>query len=166
MANFSELGKMFSTIGSDLAKSGLKQLNKNGDKIIKTVVDSKALQKGVAKGSEIIKTAAKSQAVKSGVKTVVDVVLSEAAQSAVESGLSLFNKPYYICFESLEQDNVDDFKKQMSELGLPIQMYKTQNHDFSGKILSYFHSVKKAEMFTYKLPVGLAQYYVVDINVK
>jgi hypothetical protein len=87
-------------------------------------------------------------------------VASAATSAVAESGFSFFSKPYYIIFDSLKSEDVENFKKQMVELGFKIQLKQSKEQDYSGKILNYFHSSKKADKFTYQLPLGLAEYHV------
>ncbi|TAL70511.1 MAG: hypothetical protein EPN82_02555 [Bacteroidetes bacterium] len=136
MSKYSNLWKSISKTGTNLAKEGLKEAKKHKKEIIT----------GVATG-------------------VVAAASKYATNEVNKSGFSFFRKPYYIAFKTLKPEDIDKFKNQMVELGYKIQlMYSRDDDNYYGKILNYFHSVKRADKFTYKLPLGLAEYYVTELD--
>lgn len=99
-------------------------------------------------------------------KIILGVVSELVRENVVKSGFSFFSKQFYVAFNNLKPEVLDDFKNQMAELGYKIQLMYSIDHDsYYGKVLNYFHSYKSADKFTYKLPLGLAEYYVTKLNV-
>lgn len=109
-------------------------------------------------GKEMIKLAKKNKT-----KIIVSTA-STALSVASKSGISFLSKPYFVSFKNLKPNDIEIFKLEMGKLGFKIQLSLTSDETYSGKILNYFRTSKNAEIFTYDLPIGIAEYYVTKLE--